>query len=308
MDIHPWGGTLYAMGKRPADGTDVLLTLDPVSGRGTEVGPLVNTASFGGGGHFDLAFRSDGTLFLAAFPESQPCVSLFSLDLFSGAATEVGPTGTCSPGNALGFAPEGTLYLANRQAGGTLFTVEPTTGAATAVRALVYVGFPALTNPRPNALDFDEATGLAYVAINDGVEGAGPNYLALLDPTTGQLTHIGATAAGLDALATSAEAPLLFGGSVRAAASKDTFFWTSPVGFVFVRGPFAMSGEIGEYAFDTNGSATGNGLADATVPAPSAGLWYLFRLQCPTASWSSGGASECPPGSCPPGGRDAVLP
>ena len=74
----------------------------------------------------------------------------------------------------------------------------------TKVVSITYVGFPQLNSPRINAMDFDPATnpatGLAHVSVNDGF-GSGPNYLGVLDPSTGDVTHVGRTVDGLDALA-----------------------------------------------------------------------------------------------------------
>ena len=59
MDFHPETGKLYATAER-ADGsnTGVLITIDPLTGVGAEVGPFV-----AGGVAVGLSFRSDGTLF-----------------------------------------------------------------------------------------------------------------------------------------------------------------------------------------------------------------------------------------------------
>jgi hypothetical protein len=309
LDFDPLSGILYGVAKRAADGVDVLITVDPDDGHGEEVGPLVNTANWSGGGHFDLTFRdSDGTLFLLAFRQEEPCVSLFTVDTVTGIASEVGDTTTCDAGNALGSAADDTLFHATKKAGGTLHTVDAGTGVSTPIQAIVYVGFPALGNPRPNSMDFEPPSGSAYVAVNDGIQGQGPNYLALLDQSTGQVTHIGLSVAGLAALAWRDDAPMLFGQTVRGGLSKTEFVWTTPVEFEFVRGPFVTPADVGAYPLALHASGSGSTLIDPDVPLEGAGAWYLLRLACPSASWSSGGAGECPPGACASGGRDANLP
>lgn len=309
LDFEPLTGILYGVGKRTSDGVDVLITVDPIEGQGSEVGPLVNTASWGGGGHFDLTFRdSDGTLFLLAFRQEEPCVSLFTVDTVTGIASEVGDTTTCDPGNALGAAPDDTLFHATKGAGGTLHTVDAGTGVSTPIQSIAYVGFPTLGNPRPNSMDFEPPSGSAYVAVNDGIQGEGPNYLAVLDETTGEVTHVGLTVAGLAALAWRSDASFLFGETIRPGASKDEFEWATPVEFEFVRGPFVTPADVGAYPFGLHASGAGSVLNDPDVPLQGEGAWYVLRLACPSASWSSGGTGECPPGACASGGRDANLP
>jgi hypothetical protein len=50
-------------------------------------------------------------------------------------------------------------------------------------------------------MDFHPLTDVAYVSVNEGSGGSGPNYLGTLDPFSGIITHIGQTVNGLDALA-----------------------------------------------------------------------------------------------------------
>ena len=103
MDFHPTTGVLYGVGQRPADGVDVLITIDPIGGAGTEVGPLVNTVP--GVGHWDLSFRSDGTLFLDTFDGATGFCSLFEVDLGSGLATLVGRGVQLNAENRRGMTP-----------------------------------------------------------------------------------------------------------------------------------------------------------------------------------------------------------
>jgi len=200
IDFHPVNGVLYAVGDRPSDGTTVLIKINPISGMGTEVGPL--GATLAGGGHFDLSFRgADDELFLAAFSPSGSGVFLFTVDVDTGQATQIGFTTTSDPGNALEFARDDTLYLANDDNSGTLFTVDPSTGVAGTPVLITYSGFPPLIDPRTNAMDVNPDNGLMYVSVNDGSGGFGPNYVGILDPATGDLTNIGSTVTGLDAVA-----------------------------------------------------------------------------------------------------------
>jgi len=313
-------GTLYGIGER-TDGTDttVLVTIDPSTGAGTEVGSLITSKS--GGGHMDLSFRNaDNVLHLTAFSLVHSCVSLFTVNPATGFATEIGDTTVCSGGNALAFSPTDTLYHANVDSGGTLYTVDQATGASgTPSVPLTYLGFPATTDPRPNALEFDPCSGVAYASINDSPGGGvvGPNYLATVDPATGNVTFIGQTVDGLDGLAfytaeaVCCHAPLP--GPVRypenlVANSKTRFDWGYPAeNVVMVKGDLSAVSTYGTSSVSNLPMATF--FNDGAVPASGAGFYYLLRGDCPSATWSSGGAGECVgPGSCPPGGRDGNLP
>ncbi len=109
MDFHPLTGILYAVGRRPASAVVVLLTIDPATGKGTEVMPLpidcpnagpggdpavqCRNDIFGRGGPVeDVSFRSDGVLFAVV-----GTVDIVKIDLSNG---EVKPA---FPGSSLGF-------------------------------------------------------------------------------------------------------------------------------------------------------------------------------------------------------------
>ena len=134
------------------------------------------------------------------------------------------------------------------------------------------------------------------------------NEAESLDETTGDVTHVGVTVAGLAALAWRSDAPLLFWQTVRPGASKSEFVSTTAVEFEFVRGPFVTAADVGLYSYELYASDTGAVLNDPETPPVGEGSWYVLRLACPSASWSSGGDGECPPGACATGGRDANLP
>ena len=337
IDFHPTLGLLYGVGKRPADGVDVAIAINPDSGQGTEIGPLVNTDNQGGGGHFDVSFRdSDGVLFLTAF-DAIGNVTLYTVDLASGTATAAGGTGTAGTDQGLGFSVS-DLYHADETAGGTLYTLDQALGTATVTTALAYSNFPSLANPRPNAIDFDPCSTTAAISIDDGFAGSGPNYLATLDAATGEVKHIGQTLNGLDALAwrevaarecintltpdddmdgvcealdncpevaNPAQGVVLFPETVLA-TSKTRQEWTTPNSVLLAR----LSSDIANYA--TNSIDTlpnSNSYLVPAVPAPGFPLYFLVRINCPAGTWASGGPSEClPPGVCPVGERDGSLP
>ena len=198
IDVHPQTGRLFGIGRRPSDGTNVLITIDPATGAGTEVGPLVNAGIPGGGGLFDLSFRSDGVLFLSGWDLLTPDSTLYTVNQATGLATPVGGMGTLAPGNGITFSLSNILYHSNSAAATPqIYLLDQATGLATFQSVLAFTGFPPLFSPRLNAMDTEPSTGTAWAAVNDN---SGSNYLATLDPRSGTVRHIGLSAPGLDAL------------------------------------------------------------------------------------------------------------
>jgi len=311
-------GTLYGVGER-TDGSDttVLIRIDPTTGAGTEVGGLIT--SFSGGGHFDVSFRNaDDVLHLLAFSHVFGGVSLFTIDTITGFANEIGDTTVLANGNALAFSPADALRHANNDVGGTIYTVDQASGASGAPDdPLTYVGFPALTDPRPSAMDFDPCSGVAYAAINDSTGGGGPNYLATVDTANGNVSHVGRSVDGLDGLAfyrseavcchVPLAGPVLYPNPLLATSGTRFEWYDLPQDVVMVKGDLAALDTYGTLAVTPLAMATS--FVDASVPALGEGFYYVVRGGCAVASWSSGGSGECAgPFACPPGGRDGNLP
>ena len=182
----PWG-QLFGIGH---DGThSILIRIDPRSGAGTLIGSLGITAATQ-----DMAFRQDGFLFAYAGGV------IYTVKVATGAATAVGTTGGFPDGNALAFQGN-TLLLGNTAGGanGSLQTVNQATGAVTVDVALAYgAGFNPAANPRTAGMKFDPLTGMLFAAV---VQNGGGRFLAQINTTTGAVTDVGATVAGLDAIA-----------------------------------------------------------------------------------------------------------
>ncbi len=118
---------------------------------------------------FDIAFDRDGKLF-GVNPDG-----LWSVDPSTAETKYIGGTnfsGTTM--NALVFGSDGTLYSAGRDS--TLYTVDPTTGAATAVGNMGYSS--------AGDLAFDQQGRLFLSSTN--------NSLVQIDPGTGAGTELGA--------------------------------------------------------------------------------------------------------------------
>jgi hypothetical protein len=187
LAMSPTSGVLYGIGFDGAD--SILIRINPASGVGALVGPLGAAASTQ-----DMAFRSDGTLF--AYVEGD----IYTVNTVTGAATLVGGTGGFPDGNALAFQA-GTLLLANTGGGGngTLQSVNQATGAVTVIVPLAYGGgFTPANNPRAGGMKIDPLSGILFAGV---IETGGARFLGRINTTTGAVTDVGATVAGLDAIA-----------------------------------------------------------------------------------------------------------
>ena len=188
----------WGSGWNPDHIVDVLLTIDPLTGLGTQIGPTnigpatVDMCPITASDLMaDIAFRSDGTL----FGFTPLCNALGTIDLTTGAFTPL-PTVNPRPnnGNGIAFSSGDVLFHANQS---NLSTLNQTTGALTPVAPLTFpVGCTGLR--RMAALDFERGTGRLFGVLNcDGASWR----LATIDTATGLVTEIGPTANHLDALA-----------------------------------------------------------------------------------------------------------
>ena len=182
-------GTIYATCDRPGTNINVLITINPSTGAGTEVGPtgvdgVVGTV----GGPKDMSFRnSDGTLFGYRWDCDEFGFSLMTFNLISGLATPIGGPGSCEAGNGLAFTPGDTLKVHHD---GELFDVNQADGSlSNAVQTF-------LTSP---AMDYNPDDGLLYAV--DNPNSSPPRNLVTLNPANGQTKLIGQTVDRLTAIA-----------------------------------------------------------------------------------------------------------
>ncbi len=189
-------GTLYAACER-ADGsnTPVLITIDPNTGAGTEIGPTGINGAIG-----DISFRgADGTLFaFDAFNDPQH--TLFTLDTGTGAATLVGDTGlSADGGNGMTFDGADTLWHSARN-GPDLNTLDQTSGVASFVTTLTMpAGLPPAA--RISAKDYNPVDGEIWGVLKEGQGADSPSDLVTVDTATGVVTLVAPTIQSLDALA-----------------------------------------------------------------------------------------------------------
>jgi hypothetical protein len=214
MDFHDESTTLFATGER-SDGSDthILMTIDPQTGAGTEVGPtglefFSDSITFGTGFDTatDISFRNvDDTLFAYTFDND----GLATTDVASGAMTEIGKDISVitvgNTGYGIAFADNDTLFMSDRKRvpplDVRLHILDQTGAGVVSSISLSLPTTPVLVFPRINAMDFDPDTGTLFGSLNDGVAGSGPVYLVTIDIVTGAVTFIGQTVNGLDAIA-----------------------------------------------------------------------------------------------------------
>ena len=192
IDLDPVSGTLYGIGRRAGGNASVLITISTTTGVGTEVGPTGLTENVS-----DISFRSDGSLFAL-----DRTAAFFSISTLSGGATFIGygNNAIISQGDALAFSPGDVLYRATATPP-TLRTKDPSTADETEVATMDYSPLTSQSDvPRPNGMDFEVATGILWASIKSN----SANYLATIDTSNGDVSYVGTTVAGLDALAVAA--------------------------------------------------------------------------------------------------------
>jgi hypothetical protein len=162
-----------------------LLKIDPATGAATPIGDLVppatnfNEAS-------DIAFTPDGTLY--GWIEGPD--DLARIDKTTGLATIVGNAGISTSNTGLASNPSGVLFLSPHGDTGSMYTVDPATGAVTpavtlqgvqgfSINGLAFDGAGALFGTRRNtAASFGE---LITITPADGVVAGKGQGLAELD-------------------------------------------------------------------------------------------------------------------------------
>lgn len=178
-------GTLYGVGRRTVGGAQVLITINPTTGAGTEVGATTQSAFFQ-----DIAFRN-GDNALYGYAGGNGAGNIYTFNISSGVATLLGDTGDNFPsGNGLAFSPFDTLYKADNN---SLWSINQSNGSGTTLLSLTYE----TAGGRVNGMKFDNATGILWASVRDD---ASDNYLATVDIGTGNVDYIGLTQSGVDGL------------------------------------------------------------------------------------------------------------
>lgn len=185
LAFDPINGVLYGS-TGGASGTQ-LLTINPNSGLVSVVGSF----NVGSATMTDLSFDSSGHLFGIG---SSGGANLYSINLGTGQATMVGSSGiSFTQGGGLAISSSGTFYGAPIP--GEFGTYDPTTGVYTHIAT---PGSPVGSGGGYAALAFD---GSVLFGDNLKAGGTGLTDLVTIDPTTGDVTDLGASVTHLDAIA-----------------------------------------------------------------------------------------------------------
>jgi hypothetical protein len=184
IDFHP-NGTLYGIANGlnaspPIPAT--LIAINITTGIGTAVKEVIGAVEIFSQSP-DMSFDSFGTLYVW----NEALVdNLTTVNLTTGVATDVGPSGLSTNRTGLAVDPNDTIYLRfydDPLANSFLYTVDPADGSTAPVTA-VEVG-------PDNALAFD-AGGTLYTVNRAGVD----SVLSTIDLTDGTVTSIGPTGQG----------------------------------------------------------------------------------------------------------------
>ena len=186
LAFDPTSGTLYAAALDSSVLQFSLWQVDPTTGASTLIGPMV------GGVSSNIAFRADGALYVYEGPPTQ---RFGPVNLGTGAASLLPPTGTDGQGNGMAFAADGRLLHANNF---TLNRLDLGSGAAV---PLFNLGFPA--SPACNAAAISGLAGRGPGALYGvmSCNGGAPSYLVTVDPSSGAVAVIGETINSLTGIA-----------------------------------------------------------------------------------------------------------
>lgn len=184
---------LYGVGERTGTNTGVLLTIDPCTGVGTEIGPTGVSRQM-----TDMSFRnSDHVLF--AYSNNW---NLFTIDTTTGVATLIGVVaGQSGGGNGLAFSSSDVLFHSDNVA---LDTIDAAAAVATTVSNMVFPPGPANPFIRATCMKFRPGTNNLYAVINEYDNAAGQNdqwYLGVINTTTAVVTKIDQTVGHADGMA-----------------------------------------------------------------------------------------------------------
>jgi hypothetical protein len=209
IDFDPTSGILYGI----SNASRALITINTTTGAGTLVAAL--SPSFQSP---DMTFRPSGVLYSWSEPGPD---HLNSINLTTGATTDLGASGLGTANTGLDANSAGTIHMKNFD--GNVYTIDHTTGAATFLVSL-YTSLHGFSN----VLAFDPTDRL-YSVNRTG----GDSDLYTLDLTTGASTLVGAT--GLANLAALAFAPVPVA-APDAGAGTVALLGLGLAGLAFVRG------------------------------------------------------------------------
>jgi hypothetical protein len=131
LAFQPGTGTLFgATSKNSTNSPNSLVTVNPATGAVTVIGAFNIPTNQGPA---DLTFTPGGTLYGWIEPDAD---ELATINLSTGQATIVGPSGLSTFGSGIASNSSGVLYYAGFGTGGALDTLNASTGAATTIATL----------------------------------------------------------------------------------------------------------------------------------------------------------------------------
>jgi Ca2+-binding RTX toxin-like protein len=185
LALHPRTKVLYGVtGTQDQRAPGSLIKVNKATGNGKLIGDEIEGTDTGAA---DITFTNDGTL----YGWSEETDDLVRINLKTGAATVVGPSGLSTEGSGISAAPNDTLFLAPEAANGDLFAIDRTDGSATSVTTMDGAG------RNINALAFDRAGRLFGSMVG---EDQPLRDLLSIDTVSGHVTTIGASVDRLDAI------------------------------------------------------------------------------------------------------------
>lgn len=155
-----------------------LITVDTASAAITVIGSSVPTGAHSWTGV--AGDPTDGTLYAASCDITQ--TAIYTLDTNTGTASLIGTTATAPCLIGIAIDASGQMYGYDIVTD-SLYSVDKTTGAATTIGSL---GFDANFS---QGMDFDEGTGILYLAAYNNSSGSGE--LRVADTATGNTTLVG---------------------------------------------------------------------------------------------------------------------
>lgn len=201
LEFLPDGRLIASANDDNGDVIAVLIEIDPNTGSGTLIGELGNFNNLGECGRMpDIAFNcATGQLFGYSDFCNGDNEGLHIINPDNADVSFIGPSGFTDGGNGLAVEPStATIFGTPIDANG-LITLNRATGVGTVIPASIGNVPNAI-----NAMDFNPLTGVLYGSFKDFDDilgnGARESYLVTINTSDGNLTVIGQTILGLDAL------------------------------------------------------------------------------------------------------------
>ncbi len=307
------GSTLYGTSIDTSSGPSSLRILDPWTGTSTLIGAT------GLGPISGLAYdEGSGTMF--GVTGGAGVSDLITINLATGAATTVGPTGISTAGS-LEFAPNGLLYAGGGQtASGNLYTINPFTGAALLVgptgfgniSGLVNVcaqtatptatatptNTPTATNtptntltPTSTATPTNTPTNTPTATLTATATNTPTNTATATNTSTSTPTNTATATPTATSTPSTHDAEFDYDGDHK---TDISVFRPTDGAWYLQQSTAGLFGMLWGFGSDkiTPADFDGDGKTDVAVYRPSTGIWYVFNSTTSTVSYYQFGLAE----------------